>query len=81
MESDDFLERLGDLLDLDVMRIATKNVEAIEMSAEAEDAFKTLSERRIKKMPVVHNGRVVGSLSRRNIMAALATVEDRIKRA
>lgn len=78
VESDDFLERLGGLLDLDVMRIATKNVEAIEMSAEAEDAFKTLSERRIKKMPVVNNGRVVGSLSRRNIMAALAAVEESI---
>ena len=77
VESEDFLERLGDLLDLDVMRIATKRVESIEASAEAEDAFKMLSERRIKKLPVTQDGRVVGSLSRRNIMAALEQLEQR----
>lgn len=71
VESEDFLERLDDLLELDVMRIASKRVESIDAGAEAEDAFKMLSERRIKKLPVVSNGRVVGSLSRRNIMAAL----------
>ena len=80
VESEDFLERLGDLLDLDVMRIATKRVESIEASAEAEDAFKLLSEKRIKKLPVTQDGRVVGSLSRRNIIAALDVVEERIKR-
>ncbi len=78
VESEGFLERLGDLLDLEVERIATKRVETIEASAEAEDAFKLLSERRIKKLPVVSGGRVVGSLSRRNIMAALELMERRV---
>ncbi len=78
VESEDFLERLGDLLDLDVMRIATKRVESIEASAEAEDAFNLLSEKRIKKLPVTQDDRVVGSLSRRNIIAALDVIEERI---
>ena len=78
VESEDFLDRLGDLLELNVMRIATKNVETIDYGAEAEDAFKLLSDRRIKKLPVVRDGRVVGSLSRRNIMAALEVVEQRL---
>lgn len=81
VESEDFLERLGDLLDLDVMRIATKRVDSIEASAEAEDAFKLLSEKRIKKMPVTQDGRVVGSLSRRNIIAALDVIEERINKS
>lgn len=77
VESDDFLERLRDLLDLDAMRIATTRVESIDAGAEAEDAFRLLAERRIKKLPVTSAGRVVGSLSRRNIMAALEVVEAR----
>ena len=79
VESEDFLERLGDLLDLDVMRIATTRVESIEISAEAEDAFKLLSEKRIKKLPVTSDGRVVGSLSRRNIIAALDVIERYVR--
>ena len=71
VESEGFKERLGELLDLDVMRIATHRVESIQADAAAEDAFKMLSERRIKKLPVVQDGRVVGSLSRRNIISAL----------
>lgn len=80
VENEDFLERLGGLLDLDAMRIATDDVLTIDASAEAEDAFKLLSERRIKKLPVTSGGRVVGSLSRRNIMAALEVIEQRIAR-
>ena len=64
-----------------VVEISTRfRDESIEASAEAEDAFKLLSEKRIKKMPVTQDGRVVGSLSRRNIIAALDVIEERIKR-
>ena len=35
-------------------------------------------ERWIKKLPVVSEGRVVGSLSRRNIISALEVVEQRL---
>ncbi len=71
MEDASVMERLRDLTQLDVMRIATKNVITIEADGDPEDAFKTLSERRIKKVPVVENGKLVGALSRRNIIKAL----------
>ena len=57
------------------MRLATKRVISIEAFDDAEVAFKLLSEKRIKKVPVLHQGKLVGTLSRRNVMNALATAE------
>lgn len=71
VESQEFLERFRDLLDLDVMRIATKNVISVQDGEEAEVAYKILSEKRIKKLPVLHEGRMVGAISRRNIIGVL----------
>ena len=78
MESESFLDRLHDLLDLDVMRIATKNVISFEASDDPEDAFKTLAEKRIKKVPVTRDGKLVGCLSRRNVLNGLATAEAQL---
>lgn len=75
VEDQDFWTRLSSLLDLNVMKLATKRVVSIEALADAETAFKLLSEKRIKKVPVVHEGKVVGTLSRRNVMNALETAE------
>ena len=74
-EDQDLWERLASMLELNVMSLATKRVVTIEATEEAEKAFNLLSEKRIKKVPVVHDGKVVGSLSRRNIMNGLATAE------
>ena len=74
-EDQDFWTRLGNLLELNVMRLATKRVITIDAHDDAERAFKLLSEKRIKKVPVVRKGKVVGTLSRRNVMNALATAE------
>ena len=76
VENEDFWTRLSTLLDLNVMRIATKKVIAMGVGEDAEDAFNTLAERRIKKVPVIKNGKVVGTLSRRNIINTLATAEQ-----
>lgn len=76
VESEDFLDRLKELLDLDVMRIATRRVVTVDADANAEDAFKTLSSKRIKKMPVLKDGKLAGSLSRRNIISALSLLEQ-----
>lgn len=73
-ESQDFVERLEELLDLDVMRIATQRVVCVNAGDDPEDAFKTLADKRIKKVPVVKDGKLVGSLSRRNIISALSIV-------
>ena len=76
MESDGFLDRMKELVNLDAMRIATKNVVTVDADSDPEDVFKTLSAKRIKKVPVTRDGKLVGCLSRRNIINALARVEE-----
>ena len=80
--SDDtsFFGRVSDLLDLNVMRIATKNVIAITSGSELDEACRMLAEKRIKKAPVVDGeGALIGSLSRSDViratMANLASIE------
>ena len=75
VELQELHDRFRDLIDLDVMRIATKNVISVQDGDEAEAAFKTLSEKRIKKLPVVHDGHLVGAISRRNIISMLTHFE------
>ena len=72
--------RLADLLDLDVMSIATKRVISIHADTPIDKAVHTLSEKRIKKVPVVDDeGRLVGTLSRRNVMHAIADAIGEIR--
>lgn len=75
MENESLIDRLGSLMDLDVMRIATSNVITLDADSDPEDAFKILSERHIKKAPVVQDGKLVGALSRRNLIKALNQME------
>ena len=72
--------RLVDLLNLDVMDIATKRVISVHEDTPLDKAVHTLSEKRIKKMPVIdEEGRLVGALSRRNVMHAIAGVIDELR--
>ena len=72
--------RLIDLLDLDVMDIATKRVISVREDTPLDKAVHTLSEKRIKKMPVIDGeGRLVGALSRRNVMHAIAGAIGELK--
>ena len=75
VEQDDFWKRLGSLLELDAMKLATKQVISIEGDENVEKAFKTLSEKRIKKVPVLYEGKLVGALSRSNIIIGLEDAE------
>lgn len=63
--------RLNMLLDKNVMELATKRVIAVESTMGLEAACHVLAERRIKKVPVVQDGKLVGALSRRNIIRSI----------
>lgn len=71
LESESFQRRINTVYDLNVMQLATRSVVSVDAGDNAEKAFKTLSEKRIKKAPVVQDGKLVGTLSRRNIIRAL----------
>ena len=72
------IERLVDLFELNVMDIATKNVISVQASDALDEATHLLAARHIKKMPVTSDGKLVGTLSRRNIMHTLANALDQV---
>lgn len=63
-----FDERISELKDVPVMELATKRVISVERSAGIEAVCEKLADRRIKKLPVTEAGRVVGTLSRSDLM-------------
>lgn len=79
-DDENFMQRVAELLDLNVMRIATKGAISVESGSELDEACRLLAEKRIKKAPVVNeDGTLAGSLSRsdviRSTMANLAAIE------
>ena len=76
LETDSFRDRIRAIYDLDAMRLATKSVITVDACEHADLAFRTLADKKIKKAPVVQDGKLVGTLSRRNIMKALNIMEQ-----
>lgn len=76
LETDSFRDRIRAIYDLDAMRLATKSVITVDAHEHADLAFRTLADKKIKKAPVVLDGKLVGTLSRRNIMKALNIMEQ-----
>lgn len=79
-DTENFMQRVTDLIDLNVMRIATKGTISVPSGSSLDDACRLLAEKRIKKVPVTNTeGVLVGSLSRsdiiRSTMANLASIE------
>jgi len=52
--------------------IMTRNVETVSPETPVADIARLLEEKRIKRVPVVANGKMVGIVSRANLMQALA---------
>ncbi len=77
-KSESIQERLASVKDKSALSLATRNVIVVDVNESAEDAFRVLSEKRIKKVPVVHDGHLVGTLSRGNILRALSIMEGDI---
>lgn len=68
IDTGDLRERIETLAKTNVMNLATKRVISVEADMPLDEACKILSDRRIKKMPVTDNGKLIGALSRRNVM-------------
>lgn len=77
-DSTDFKARLEDLLELNVMNVATHHAITVQDTDSIDKACHILAERRIKKVPVVRDGKLVGTLSRRNIIRAIADAKELI---
>ncbi len=60
--------RLEGILEKDASSIATKKVITIEARASFKDVCQLLSERRIKKVPVMKEGVFIGTINRKDIV-------------
>jgi CBS domain-containing protein len=63
-----FEERERELLDLNVMSIATKKVIKVSWDEEIENIASILGKKQIKKLPVERNGVLVGIISRGDVI-------------
>ena len=71
-------DTMATLFDLDVMSLATKKAITLDTGTSLERACAVFSERKLKKAPVVEDGKLVGSLSRRNIIGFIAEKSNRV---
>lgn len=69
-----FAERCSALMQLQVKDIATKNVVSVGSNATIDEVFAVLSKRKIKKIPVIDDGRLVGTINRDNAVRHLMDV-------
>ncbi|WP_242370088.1 MDR family MFS transporter [Adlercreutzia muris] len=72
--------RLRDLLALNVMAVATKRVISVDAATPVDEVCALFAAKRIKKVPVVQDGKLVGTLSRRNIMRSLVEAIDALEK-
>ncbi|MCU7584161.1 MDR family MFS transporter [Adlercreutzia muris] len=72
--------RLRDLLALNVMAVATKRVISVDAATPIDEVCSLFAAKRIKKVPVVQDGKLVGTLSRRNIMRSLVEAIDALEK-
>ncbi len=79
-DDDNLVQRVDSLLSMDVVRIATMGkVVTVDADTPIDEACRVLGERRIKKLPVLKDDKLVGTLSRRNVIRAIeenVSVED-----
>ena len=64
-------QRLSELAEVNVMELANKKVVSIDLADDIRSLFKVLSDKRIKKVPVLDNGKMIGTASRSDLLRQL----------
>ncbi|MGO4270719.1 CBS domain-containing protein [Paenibacillus sp. TAF58] len=67
-DKEEFHERVRSLLPLNVMKIAQKKVIAVDTDEDIEQIAAILGKKRIKKLPVLNKGVLVGIISRGDVI-------------
>lgn len=80
IDDEDAATRLRELMGLNVMAVATRRVISVEATTPVDEVCALFAAKRIKKVPVVQNGKLVGALSRRNIMRSLVEAIDLLEK-
>ena len=72
-DTETFEKKLEDLNGLNVMELATTKVVSVEEDFEVDEVAKILGKKKIKKVPVLKNGVLVGVASRSDIIRYIVT--------
>lgn len=67
-DTESFEKKLDDLMNLNVMELATTKVISVDEDFEIDEVAKILGKKKIKKVPVLRDGRLVGVVSRAHII-------------
>lgn len=73
-DTESFDKKLEDLMDLNVMELATTKVISVDSDFEIDEVAKVLGKKKIKKVPVLENGILVGIISRTDIIRYIVSV-------
>ena len=68
VETESFEDKIQDLKDLNVMAIATKRIITVQFNEEIDEVAKVLGSKKIKKVPVIKEKKLVGIISRGDIV-------------
>ncbi|MBI6872063.1 CBS domain-containing protein [Clostridium aciditolerans] len=67
-DDEEFEDRVQKILDLNILSIAQKKVIKVSEDEEIENIAAILAKRHIKKLPVEHNGVLIGIISRGDVI-------------
>lgn len=71
-DQEDIGMKFAKLITMNVMKVATPNVVTVDADTDIGDIAAILGKKRIKKVPVVRNGVLVGIISRGDIIRAVS---------
>ena len=67
-DTESFEKKMDDLMDLNVMELATTKLVSVEADYDIDEAAKVLGDKKIKKVPVLEDGKLVGVITRSDIL-------------
>lgn len=67
-DTESFEKKLHDLMELSVMELATTKLVSVETDYDIDEVAKVLGEKKIKKVPVLEDGKLAGVISRSDIL-------------
>ena len=67
-DTESFDQKLEDLMGLNVMELATTKLVTVDVNYDVDEAARVLGERKIKKVPVLQDGKLVGVVTRSDIL-------------
>ena len=72
-DTDSFETKLEDLMQLNVMELATTKIVSVDADDAVDEVARVLGEKKIKKVPVLEDGKLVGVINRGDILRYILT--------